>query len=512
VADLALALLLIAGLLFAHAEALASMVNVWSSSTMYSYGFLVPLISLYLVWHKREKLAALRPRPARLLALPVLLFGAALLLAGRFGDVQTLQQLAFPVSLVGALLLILGRDYVRTAWAALAYLLLMVPIWEPLTEPLHWPFQNHSATLAVHVLRGVGIPAYHDGTLIALPNIVLEVARSCSGVNYLIAVLALGIPLSYVHLCGWWRRVLLVGSAVAIAAVSNGLRVALIGVLAYFEIGSPLHGPFHTLHGLFVSSVGFLALYAGLRVLAPSSRPSRVAAPGGRPIDLSGLKLRIPETATLALVFFGLGVLSLTHTPSAVPLTTHLEALPVQLGRWVGQPSPDREDPRWWHGANEQLFRRYCTSDGRCLDVYVGYFEVQRNNGALANYRSSPLHRVASSVLIGTEGLQLQANLAFHPHQGGGHLLFWYEIDGIVETSQHLARLRTAWNAVARARTNGAVVMIAATDSRDPAEELHELALLVHQALGRLLPGRQLEVLPVSASSGLGEQEGTQVR
>ena len=99
------------------------------------------------------------------------------------------------------------------------------------------------------MLQVVGIPAYREGLYLFLPNVTLEVARACSGVNYLVAILALGLPLGYLYLPTVWRRVLLLTMAIGVAAISNSLRVALIGVLSYLEIGSPLHGPGHVLHG-----------------------------------------------------------------------------------------------------------------------------------------------------------------------------------------------------------------------------------------------------------------------
>ena len=43
-------------------------------------------------------------------------------------------------------------------------------------------------------------------------------ARACSGVNYLVAVLALGLPLAYLYLRSSWRRAVLIASALLIAA------------------------------------------------------------------------------------------------------------------------------------------------------------------------------------------------------------------------------------------------------------------------------------------------------
>ena len=123
-----------------------------------------------------------------------MLLAALLSTAARACGVQVLDRLAFLVSLTAAVILLFGYAYLRVAWAALAYLLLMIPIWDGLTESLHGPFQLRSAEIGTWLLRNVGVPAHREGTVIALPNLTIEVARACSGVNYLIAVTALGLP------------------------------------------------------------------------------------------------------------------------------------------------------------------------------------------------------------------------------------------------------------------------------------------------------------------------------
>ena len=124
------------------------------------------------------------------------------------------------------------------------------------------------------MLQSLGIPVFRQGTVVSLPNVTFEVARACSGVNYLIAVLALGLPLAYLYVDGVVRRVTLITVAILIAALSNGLRVGLIGILSYLEVGSPLHGPFHILQGLFVAGIGYAALFLGLRFIGRKERQS----------------------------------------------------------------------------------------------------------------------------------------------------------------------------------------------------------------------------------------------
>ena len=98
---------------------------------------------------------------------------------------------------------------------------------------------------------------------------------------------------------------LLLVMAVVVAALSNGLRVTLICALAYYEVGSPLHGPFHVLHGLFVAGVGYAVLFAGLRVLVPKHerQPRAIASSAAvaSPSPARGRFGPLPASAVLIL-------------------------------------------------------------------------------------------------------------------------------------------------------------------------------------------------------------------
>jgi hypothetical protein len=57
---LALAFLVLLGAIgFIFAEALVELERLWSRREEYSHGYLIPLISLLLVWQKRDELAKL---------------------------------------------------------------------------------------------------------------------------------------------------------------------------------------------------------------------------------------------------------------------------------------------------------------------------------------------------------------------------------------------------------------------------------------------------------------------
>ena len=497
--EVALSVVVALAIVFAHWAAVVAMVRTWNTSPMYSYGFTVPFISGFLLWMRRRELAALAPRPDWFAGTVALILSASMAVAARAGGFQLLDQLAVLVSLTAGVLLLFGRAYVRVAWAALAYLLLMIPLWDGFTESLHEPFQLRSATIGVWILQNLGIPAYREGTFIDLVGIKIEVARACSGVNYLIAVVALGLPLAYVFLQGIWRRVVLLVSAVVVAALANGLRVALIGLLVHLQVGSPLHGPGHVLHGLFVAGIGYVVLFAGLRLLSSGSRSAGDGAPVALPGKTSGEPARVRlswrHAAVLTLIFIAIGSNVLSRPPQALVLTDSLVAFPDRLGVWEAADSvPRGEGSRLWPNADEEVWRRYRRGDGAVVDLYVAYFELQQQGKEIVNHRTVELHARATSVgVIDPANGKFQVNYVPADDRTPA-TLFWYHLDA-PETNRYVVKARTLLNAMGRSRTNGAVVMLTAVgpQSEKTVEALQQLGGQVEAALGTRLRGARLE-------------------
>jgi EpsI family protein len=482
------AVVLIAAI-FAHRDALGGMVRLWNVSPMYSYGFTVPLISGYLLWTRRGRLSRLTPKPSWVAGGIALILATVMAATARTGGIQLLDQLAFLVAITGGVLLLFGAAYVKVGWAALAYLLLMVPVWDGFTEPLHAPFQLRSAEIGVWLLQLMGIPAHREGVFIELSSMKVEVARACSGVNYLVAVVALGLPLSYLFLKGIWRRLALLLFAVLVAALSNGLRVALIGALLHFDIGSPLHGPFHVLHGLFVAGIGYVALFAGLRFLATDESDAAARADEVRTHRASlGRSAPLSTVAAGALValFVGVGLNAFWRAPAAVSLDSELRTFPIRLGQWVSDGDLGTRPPTaaLWPGADTAVRRRYRRADGATVDLYIGYFATQRQNKEVINSRAADLHRGARVVRVGGDASGFEANQAT-PLPDKLNMLFWYHVDRTPEANPHVVRLRTLWNSMRRGRSNGAVVVLTLRDASGVPETVvfEEFAPLVEQAL-----------------------------
>src|SRR5262245_49032747 len=76
------AVALVAAFLAVYYPTLQKLIEYWAANDMYSYGFLVPLISGYLVWLRRGLLMQLPSRPSFGLGSAVLGFGLVMFVVG----------------------------------------------------------------------------------------------------------------------------------------------------------------------------------------------------------------------------------------------------------------------------------------------------------------------------------------------------------------------------------------------------------------------------------------------
>jgi EpsI family protein len=378
----------------------------------------------------------------------------------------------------------------------LAYLLFMIPVWEPLTASLHAPFQVLSARLAVSILQATGVPVNLDGLLIRLPGISLEVAQACSGVNFVVAIVALGLPQGYLMLNSVAKRVLLVALAVPIALLSNGLRIGLIGWLSYNGLsGAEIHGPGHVLQGLSVAVVGFLGLSAVARLLSRIS-PGRPPPPVSEatPHQSAG-DTRLARQAALAASFILVCVATLgaVRRPASVETRLPLSSFKEDLGVWRAGAEVPAPDFFGSEGA-ERISRLYRRPMGTPVQLFVAYYGYQLQGSEVVDRFMLALHRSASSEQVRlADSFDWKANEAIYRGKGRHeYVVFWYDINGRRVASPYRAKAWTIWDSLWRGRSNGAVVMALAdippSDGAQVTVDVRALAEAAAGPLTRFLP------------------------
>jgi exosortase len=271
-ATLAIPATLVLASLF-YAPVLVELARDWLRDPNYSHGFLIPVISGFLVWQRRRALAALPPRPT-LWGLVGVLAAAGLLVLGAAGAEVFTQRVSWVLLLASVVLFLAGWPWLRKTAFPIGFLLFAVPMPYVLYYSLTGPMQGFAARCAIAGLRGVGVPAVAQGNIIHLPETSLEVAEACSGIRSLYAFLALGALLARSLPIPWWGRALVFLATIPLSVAGNAVRVWGTGIGTYTIGPSAAEGTLHELFGLIIfgSALGVLVLVRkGARVLWSSA-------------------------------------------------------------------------------------------------------------------------------------------------------------------------------------------------------------------------------------------------
>lgn len=233
----------------------------WYHDDNYSHGFLIPLISGYLVWRKRARLKELISPSGDVGGVVVILIGMAIfVLANAAAEYFTLR-VSLVVTLFGLVWYLLGRKVVTAVWFEILFLLFMIPLPYVLYYSLTFPMQLLATKVTVKLLNLIGMTAVRQGNIIHLPGYSLEVAEACSGLRSLISLLALGAIYARLTQKDLPRQLILFLSTVPIAVAANIFRVFFTAVGAY-TISKELAEDFlHTLSGMMVFVVAFIMLF-----------------------------------------------------------------------------------------------------------------------------------------------------------------------------------------------------------------------------------------------------------
>jgi exosortase A len=253
-------IILIGALAILYAPVINGLVNDWINLPDFSHGFLVPLISLYLVYEKRKQLSAMEPK-GQWSGLAVILIGVLLLFLGNLATEYFTMRFSLLVTIGGIVLFLLGKQFYRAVLFPILFLIFMIPIPSIFMDRITFPMQLFASSVAARSLDLIGIPVLREGNILHLANTSLEVAEACSGIRSLMALLALSIIFAYFTQKETWKRIVLVLSTFPIAILANAARVSGTGILAHYYGDSVAQGFFHGFSGWILFVVAFICLF-----------------------------------------------------------------------------------------------------------------------------------------------------------------------------------------------------------------------------------------------------------
>jgi exosortase len=241
--------------MFIYWPALRWMFNSWASSDYYSHGFLVPLVSGFFIWTKRRELENREPS---MIGVIWIIAGAILYIVSLLWQIRFLGILSLISVIVGLVFSIWGLRTARALLFPLGFLLFMVPFW--FIQDLAYNLQVISVQWSSYFAGVVGLPIKYSGANVYMGNITFTIGIVCSGINTLVALLALAAVYSYALTGPISKRVGLFVLAFPIAIAANVLRIFSILLVSYFVNVGVGTGWYHDIS----SPLFFLAAFLGL--------------------------------------------------------------------------------------------------------------------------------------------------------------------------------------------------------------------------------------------------------
>ncbi len=281
---LAPGLLLVAALLLLFRDTATAMVGIWIRSETFAHAFLVPPIVAWLIWRRRDALAALPLRPSPWVLLPMAGLCAFWLL-GEMASVNAATQFALVALLVLSVPLLYGWTVARALTFPLLFLFFAVPVGEFMVPYM----MDWTAEFTIASVRLSGIPVYREGLSFVIPSGSWSVVEACSGVRYLIASFMVGTLFAYLNYRSWRRRGVFMAVALLLPVLANWLRAYMIVMIGHLSDNKLAAGVDHIIYGWVFFGVVIGAMFMiGARWAQADAQAAPVPPGGGAAAGIDG--------------------------------------------------------------------------------------------------------------------------------------------------------------------------------------------------------------------------------
>ncbi|HEY1994714.1 MAG TPA: exosortase A [Edaphobacter sp.] len=243
----------------------------WYTIPDYSHGFLVPLFAAFLIWDKRKVLKA-TPIKQTWSGIALVVFSIMVLILGVYGVELFTARISFILLMTGLIATFFGWAMVRELRFPLLVLLLAIPFPAILFNRITFPLQLLASKIASDILPLLGVPTLHEGNVIELPVMKLEVAEACSGIRSLMSLFTLAVFYGYFLEKTTKRRVILALASIPIAVTANVARIVGTGLCVQYWDPEKALGFFHEFSGwvMFIVSLACLFLvHRAMRLISP---------------------------------------------------------------------------------------------------------------------------------------------------------------------------------------------------------------------------------------------------
>jgi len=469
----------------------------WSRED-YTYGYLIPLVVLYLLWEKRNEIFTAPSKPTWVGAF-ILIPGTILFWLGELSGEFFTLYFSFWLVLIGICWINFGWPKLKLFAFSLVLVLLMFPPPNFLHNEITFKLRLISSQLGTWLMQLYGMSAYREGNIIDLGFTQLQVVDACSGLRFLFPLFVLGLLLAYFFKTSYWKGAFLVFSTIPITILTNSLRIAMTGILYELWGTKVAEDFFHGFSGwfifMFALSIMLLEMWI-MRKIFPekysfSARGSKLKvqkeneefkfetseaeippASNPQPQPQKGFSTFFhPPQFVVAFILLGLTlVLSQgIEFREQIPIAKSFDEFPAQVGGWTGKSQAIEQVFLDALDLSDYIMANFSNQSGKWVNFYTAYYESQRKGESIHSPASCLPgggweFKEDGSTRIPIPGYKdgfIPVNRAFMIKNGDKQLsYYWFPQRDRILTNAYQLKLYNFWDALTRQRTDGALVRV----------------------------------------------------
>ncbi len=469
---------LMAALAFVYWDGLVELEDLWSKKEEYSHAYLLPIISLFLVWQKSDELRQL-PLEGSWLGVPVVILGILLGFAGSLSTIYLVVHYSILVTLTGVVLAYLGRQGLMLLWAPLLLLFFAIPLPPFLYNAVSLKLQLISSELGVATIRLFGISVFLEGNVIDLGSYKLQVVEACNGLRYLFPLMSIAFIMAYFFRVSFWKRALVFLASIPLTIIMNSIRIGIIGVMVEYWGTDMAEGFLHDFEGWLFFMVCMIMLMGFMWLVYKTGSEQRsfqevfgVDYPQSPPKNALVKSRSVPATVYGLLLVFGVASIVspiLENRQDVVVNRTSLDKFPIDVGSWHGQRDRIKDIYLEELDLTDYAIADYVDERRRKVNFYAAYYASQRAGESAHSPQSClpgggwKINKITQqkidNVLPGNGSLEVNR---VQIQMGESRILvyYWFQQRGRVITNEYLVKWYLLVDGLQRNRTDGALIRL----------------------------------------------------
>ena len=237
----------------------------------YSHIFLVPVVALWMVLARRQRIRHCKPI-GTLLGVAIALAGWGVYMLGYYKGYQSLWHAGSVLVALGCVLSVLGKHALFRFFPAVAVLLFLIPVPPHYRLQIAQPLQTWTAEVSHTILELFNVPVERAGDGLIVNGKKVLIVEACNGLRMVFALVLVSYAFSFgLPLRNSVRFIVLLASPVS-AILCNVVRIV-PNALVYGYMSKEAGEQFHNASGWLMLPVSFLILLGVIRLLRWAAVP-----------------------------------------------------------------------------------------------------------------------------------------------------------------------------------------------------------------------------------------------